>query len=127
MLLNSFGFPGFSAAVSYIAGQIAALSAGTPRGSFGVMTGSVLTDWSVSVSPRKPTSRRLRLAANAGGASRCGAVTCAEQSLGGGSRLPAHLVRPILPMIAVLICTMLIIAYDKGLSMWLPRLLGLDR
>jgi hypothetical protein len=30
-------------------------------------------------------------------------------------------------MIAVLICTMLIIAYDKGLSMWRPRLLGLDR
>jgi len=33
----------------------------------------------------------------------------------------------MLPMIAVLICTMLIITYVKGLSMWLPRLLGLDR
>jgi TRAP-type C4-dicarboxylate transport system permease large subunit len=39
---------------------------------------------------------------------------------------PAHLVRPMLPMIAVLICTMLIITYVRSLSMWLPRLLGLD-
>jgi TRAP-type C4-dicarboxylate transport system permease large subunit len=32
----------------------------------------------------------------------------------------------MLPMIAVLICTMLIITYVRSLSMWLPRLLGLD-
>ncbi len=94
---------------------------------FGVMTGSVLTDWSISVSPPKADVPTPALAANAGGASRCGAVSCAEQSLGGGSRLPVDLVRPMLPMIAVLICTVLIITYVKGLSMWRPRLLGLDQ
>jgi hypothetical protein len=36
-------------------------------------------------------------------------------------------VRPMPRMIVVLVCTMLIVTYIKGLSMWLPRLLGLDQ
>jgi tripartite ATP-independent transporter DctM subunit len=43
------------------------------------------------------------------------------------ARLPMEkVVRPMLPMIAVLIATMLLITYVEGFSMWLPRLLGLD-
>lgn len=44
------------------------------------------------------------------------------------ARIPMErVVRPMLPMIAVLIFTMLVITYAEGLSMWLPRLLGLDQ
>jgi C4-dicarboxylate transporter DctM subunit len=43
------------------------------------------------------------------------------------ARLPMEkVVKPMLPMIAVLIATMLLITYVEGFSMWLPRLLGLD-
>jgi tripartite ATP-independent transporter DctM subunit len=44
------------------------------------------------------------------------------------ARIPMErVVRPMLPMMAVLIFTMLVITYDEDLSMWLPRLLGLDQ
>jgi TRAP-type C4-dicarboxylate transport system permease large subunit len=44
------------------------------------------------------------------------------------ARLPMEkVIRPMLPMIAVLIVTMLVITYVEGFSMWLPRLLGLDQ
>ncbi|MBV8915214.1 MAG: TRAP transporter large permease, partial [Acetobacteraceae bacterium] len=44
------------------------------------------------------------------------------------ARIPMErVVRPMLPMMAVLIFTMLVITYDEDLSMWLPRLLGFDR
>ncbi len=44
------------------------------------------------------------------------------------ARIPMErVVRPMLPMIAVLIFTMLVITYDEHLSMWLPRLLGFDQ
>lgn len=43
------------------------------------------------------------------------------------ARLPMEkVVKPMLPMIAVLVTTMLLITYVEGFSMWLPRLLGLD-
>jgi C4-dicarboxylate transporter DctM subunit len=44
------------------------------------------------------------------------------------ARLPMErVVRPMLPMIGVLIFTMLVITYVEDFSMWLPRLLGLDQ
>ena len=44
------------------------------------------------------------------------------------ARIPMErVVRPMLPMMVVLIFTMLIITYVESLSMWLPRLLGLDQ
>ena len=44
------------------------------------------------------------------------------------ARIPMErVVKPMLPMIAVLIFTMLIITYVEDLSMWMPRLLGLDQ
>lgn len=44
------------------------------------------------------------------------------------ARIPMErIVKPMLPMIVVLIFTMLIITYVEGISMWLPRLLGLDQ
>lgn len=44
------------------------------------------------------------------------------------SSLPLEKVaRPLLPFIAVLVVTMLIITYVEGFSMFLPRLLGLDK
>ena len=42
------------------------------------------------------------------------------------SRLPLEsVIRPLLPMIAVLVVTMLLITYVQGFAMFLPRLLGL--
>lgn len=44
------------------------------------------------------------------------------------ARIPMErVVKPMLPMIAVLIVTMLVITYVESVSMWLPRLLGLDQ
>lgn len=44
------------------------------------------------------------------------------------ARIPMErVVKPMLPMIAVLIFTMLIITYVEDLSMWMPRLMGLDQ
>jgi C4-dicarboxylate transporter DctM subunit len=44
------------------------------------------------------------------------------------ARIPLErVIRPMLPMIAVLVVTMLIITYVEGFAMWLPRLLGLDK
>lgn len=42
------------------------------------------------------------------------------------AKLPLeHIIRPLLPFIAVLIATLLLITYVEGFSMFLPRLLGL--
>lgn len=44
------------------------------------------------------------------------------------ARIPMErVIRPMLPMIVVLIATMLVITYVEGFSMWLPRLLALDQ
>jgi TRAP-type C4-dicarboxylate transport system permease large subunit len=44
------------------------------------------------------------------------------------ARIPLQrVVRPMLPRIAVLIATMLLITYVAGFAMWLTRLLGLDK
>jgi C4-dicarboxylate transporter DctM subunit len=38
---------------------------------------------------------------------------------------PERVIKPLLPMIGILVVTMLMITYVEGLSMFLPRLLGL--
>ncbi len=44
------------------------------------------------------------------------------------ARIPMErVIKPMLPMMAVLIVTMLVITYVEDVSMWLPRLLGFDQ